>query len=884
MSEQWFISREGERRGPYTWEEVVFYTRSGNIGAADLLWSESTGSWVRADQVPGLLPAAGAAAPSGGKKKKVALIAGGGLLVVFLIAAIAYIFTSIPLPFRSAGTDPGGVYDCGEYSTKEPDSSYLIETEDWGMLPANQIAIVLEDGHGETEAAQIAAQLDAEVVGRIEFINMYQLETAGTTEEDLRRMLTAAQNIPGVEIAAPNIPLGPRTAIEGRGCSPLNDPMYDGNNGRAYEMIGLQEAWDIIRATGVDIQRTRVGVIDRVIYTESGHDFSPELHLPDEQGRHASGKVRTIPVDRNRDLTAIARTKPTGQLDLGGLGHGTAVTHVVAADPGGGTVGVAGILGENLEVLVSVQGSGRTFVGAVDPDDPVRWNSYTYGMLERMLEQVENGATVINLSWGPAKLGPQNAQSSAMMHKFLRIMNERHPDVTFVGAAGNSGQGLDGDNDYWGKDLPNLITVGALNHDGGRAKVRDWHDRETLERAYQSHLAAGTIDAADTTFDQFVDSLASGSNYADEGGEVTLSASGTAVPVGIGPDGKTLTSNGTSFAAPQVVGAIALIRSINPNLSAADVKRILVESASRQVERDGVTNTVPANMGAGVMRVDAAVLQVINEMRAGEPDAADYPKLPPLDRDTLLGMSRVKLTAELQPGSPGSSGQEWVVTASVSAVGDGGTELQLKTSGQGMVSGSTRQRLNGPGEVSWRINVQGEHFTVRVERLDTNGCTVLELYLVELGGTWTGIWMMTHSDVVNNPHDFFKVHQEELTILGCEEALAEMMVEIFRELLNKEIPMTLELVPGEVPGQYSGSLILNFEEFGDDDDFSMDTQYFTASFENGVLTFALQDEDMVIYFEGTPRGTDRLQGTFTAPFNSSVIASGTWTVTRSEEQ
>ncbi len=113
------------------------------------------------------------------------------------------------------------------------------------------------------------------------------------------------------------------------------------------------------------------------------------------------------------------------------------------------------------------------------------------------------------------------------------------------------------------------------------------------------------------------------------------------------------------------------------------------------------------------------------------------------------------------------------------------------------------------------------------------------------------------------------------------------MVEIFRELLNKEIPMTLELIPGEEAGRYSGSFHLNFEAFEDDDeeDYSMkDKQYFTASFEHGVLTFAIQDEGMIIYFEGTPRGTDRLQGTFTAPFNGSVIASGTWNVTRSEEQ
>ena len=89
MSDQWYISRGGEQRGPYTWEEVLFYGNEGNIDPEDLIWSRPTGEWLRADQVPGLLPgAASRGAPTHGglparfSRKKIALIAGVALLML----------------------------------------------------------------------------------------------------------------------------------------------------------------------------------------------------------------------------------------------------------------------------------------------------------------------------------------------------------------------------------------------------------------------------------------------------------------------------------------------------------------------------------------------------------------------------------------------------------------------------------------------------------------------------------------------------------------------------------------------------------------------------------------------------------------------------------
>ncbi len=96
MSRQWYLSRRGQQFGPYTWEEVVYYARSGNIEGGDLLWSQSTGEWIRADQVTGLLPpTSGYRPPRPKRRKKTYLIAGTSVLAVLLVvASILYIISN----------------------------------------------------------------------------------------------------------------------------------------------------------------------------------------------------------------------------------------------------------------------------------------------------------------------------------------------------------------------------------------------------------------------------------------------------------------------------------------------------------------------------------------------------------------------------------------------------------------------------------------------------------------------------------------------------------------------------------------------------------------------------------------------------------------------
>jgi hypothetical protein len=49
--QKWYISRGEEQYGPYTEEDMISFARQGNLDPEDLVWSEDTGDWVRADSV-----------------------------------------------------------------------------------------------------------------------------------------------------------------------------------------------------------------------------------------------------------------------------------------------------------------------------------------------------------------------------------------------------------------------------------------------------------------------------------------------------------------------------------------------------------------------------------------------------------------------------------------------------------------------------------------------------------------------------------------------------------------------------------------------------------------------------------------------------------------
>ncbi|MHB0977441.1 MAG: S8 family peptidase [Candidatus Aquicultorales bacterium] len=601
--------------------------------------------------------------------------------------AVALVFTVIAMSVAGCGRgeEPKAKsaptkkkISLGKAYAKDPDPKKLVKTKNFGEVPANQIAVVFEEGSGKKEAESLAKKLEGAIVGEIEYVNLFQIETEGKTEADLTAALEEASKQSGVDYAFANAGLSLSRRIEGISHNPLKEDSYsEGENGRQYEMIGLKNAWDIIKASGVKTNDVTMGIADEPINSDS-----EELNIARADGKVQKGKTSTRPIEAI-DATKDPAKDKQGKIKSGGLTHGTQVAHTMAADPDdGGVLGVTGVLGEKAHVInKNVFDAGDEMVEtAADPNDPtkVAWGdgkSYTIKTLVHLKKLVEEGATVINCSFNYEPNANLAAQAAAY-RKFLMKLAKDHPKVLIVASAGNYNTAVDGTNDIFGQKLPNLVTVGALDNDGVSAEF---------------------------------------SNYATGNGEVTLSAPGVGVPVGVGPDGKTVVNSGTSFAAPQVTGAVALIQSINPDLSAAEIKKILVDTASDTVTGPDLGEVyVPSDMGAGVLRVDNAVLKVINDMRAKQ-------KLPALNKTILLAMSGISLYAE-------GEGTSWTAVAGLKAVSDKGTTVKIRLSGEGSFSGNSSKKLESAGNATWKVTlIKGKSCQIRVTRLDTGAWAYVDL-------------------------------------------------------------------------------------------------------------------------------------------------------------
>jgi subtilisin family serine protease len=205
--------------------------------------------------------------------------------------------------------------------------------------------------------------------------------------------------------------------------------------------------------------------------------------------------------------------------------HGTHVSGIIAAVRGN-DIGVDGVAGPNVRIM-----SIRTVPNGDERDKDVA-NAIRYA--------VDNGASVINMSFGKSASPYKKAVDAAMKYA------EKN-DVLLVHAAGNDGKSLSLTNNYPNdtylgkkKTGKTWITVGASSSDYG----------ETLAAPFSNYNK------------KYVDVFAPGHRiYATF------------------PNDNYSAISGTSMAAPMVAGIAAMLRSYFPDLKAKQVREIILESA-----------------------------------------------------------------------------------------------------------------------------------------------------------------------------------------------------------------------------------------------------------------------------------------------------------------
>jgi subtilisin family serine protease len=583
---------------------------------------------------------------------------------------------------------------------KVAEKNKIIHLEKGGLAPANMFGIMLKDGSDKGDAEEVAKLVNGEIVGNVELNNVYQIEFDGKTKEDLNSALEKVKSSDKVEVAFPDGSLWVDGA-ENSSCNPFDDTFYDGDDGKAYKMINLKQSWDIIKASGVKLNDVTVGVLDDNVNYES-----------DEI---STGDRLIVPLNRS-DME-----------ENGELTHGTMVTEVIAAnDKNGGMTGVASILGDNLLIntMSNSDNLWSTVVSNVnkDPKDisQIEWPGgyiFTMPALKNLQKQIDKGATIINCSFSNHLhdyTTAENEALSSMFKKFLEKAQAKYPNTIFIGSAGNDNNTQLNGNKIWGKKVDNLVTVGAVDKEGKK-----------------------------TTY----------TNLATKNGsdEVTVVACGD-IKMENGKE-----SGGTSFAAPQVTGLIAMLRSINPKLTPAEIKNILKET-SKDV-------SAGQNFQMNLIQADDAVIKAI-ESATGKK----------FDKNKLLTLMSIDLKSE-------GSSPEFKVSATLESVGENGAVLEIECSGGDYaLGGDKRKSLSSSGTVSWSLTIPNNEtkISVKVTRLDTKACKVIlvggKLEAKDLVGEWDG--GVCH-DNWSTPYKM------------AEEKIREKLISVKGEFLPMKMIMTL---------------------------------------------------------------------------------------------
>jgi serine protease len=302
---------------------------------------------------------------------------------------------------------------------------------------------------------------------------------------------------------------------------------------------GFPAAWDLSRAAG-----QKVGIIDSGI--DSSHpDLTPK-----------------IAIARDRD----AASSGTGDE----VGHGTHVAGLAC----GATDNALGIAGTGADCALVVEKSDLS----------------TSSVVASLVDATDQGASVINMSFGGGRL--TYSELRALRYAF------RH-DVVLVAAAADAPSVEQG---HPAKDLqptgtgPDLdegegLVVTAADATGGRASFAGRGSQISL--AAYGDTGPGGAPGIFSTYP-------ANSTQIETGDTNPPSPPCPACRTTLDGDSRYGYLSGTSMAAPQVVGAVALVRAANPRLSNLAVIRLMKATATRT---RGWTN----DLGWGIVNAGAAV-------------------------------------------------------------------------------------------------------------------------------------------------------------------------------------------------------------------------------------------------------------------------------------
>lgn len=369
---------------------------------------------------------------------------------------------------------------------------------------SDELIVVFDDNYSNKTIKSVVASEDA-TVKNIKQLDDDTKSVRVKVSDDLETAIDNFSDNPRVSYVQPNY------KYKLNNSSVYSDSSYQ----YYFDLIGIRDAWSLVENGGIN--STLVSVID------TGVDVKHE----DLQKNLISNRdyVQTVGGVYSRTIY---------DSDY----HGTHVAGIIGATSGNG-IGVNGVATGNNNNLVKVMSVGASFDGN---------NLYTSDIIDAIKYSKDNGAKVINMSFGGE--GRDRAMESAVRDAY-------DSGIVLVAASGN-----DGINTFSSpSDFKEVISVNASNQYN---KPMYWSD-----------------------YGIYKDITAPGYNI--------LSTT---------PGNTYNLLSGTSMASPVVAGIVALMLDANPNLTPAEVYNILCASTGE--------SSFSELIGYGIVNAKDAVSSAIN--------------------------------------------------------------------------------------------------------------------------------------------------------------------------------------------------------------------------------------------------------------------------------
>ena len=414
------------------------------------------------------------------------------------------------------------------------------------------------DRLSETELEQVAAVVGVSLAGSRAMSGDAFVVTFSEPVDMLTalRMVQKLEAEPWIEHASPDALVQPQMLP--------NDPRFSEQWALQEPLAGIDapHAWDITTGS----PNTVVAVIDTGIlpHPEFASRLLPGYDLISDPGSSGDGEGRDPDPTDAGNWVSLGYCGP-GSAAQNSSWHGTHVTGIIAAT-GNNSIGIAGL--DWHTSILPVRVIGKCSAATSDTIDSMNWAA---GLSVPGVPANPTPARVINMSLG----GPQPCrQNPAEQLAALQILLQ---GTALVVSAGN-------ENDEAANHSPagcyGVLTIGATGPNG--------------DRAYYSNFSQIKLDLS-----------APGGNQRDfgtAGGILSTLASGTQSDRGSPVYGY---YQGTSQAAPQVAGTVALMLAANPSLTIAQIHDILVGTAKPFAS--GTSCATQGNCGSGILNAGKAV-------------------------------------------------------------------------------------------------------------------------------------------------------------------------------------------------------------------------------------------------------------------------------------